>query len=108
MSNLEDSGQNAVLTPKPTSSRSFRKAFGLGAVWWIVVSTVAVAHNPTRRPGIIFGELLGPSLIAAVVSGTVGRLVRTRRTWLLVVAIFLFVWFAVRLTIVVNRMVTGQ
>jgi len=108
MSIQEESGQTTILTARPTSSRSFRKAFGFGVIWWLVVSSLAVAHNHTRRPGIIFGELPGTSLIAAVVAGTVGRVVRTRRTWLVVIAVFLFAWFVLRSLIVVNGMVTGQ
>jgi hypothetical protein len=56
--------------------RSFRKALGLGAVWLLVVSSVAVGHNRTRPPGIISGELLGTNLIAVIVNGTVGQLLR--------------------------------
>jgi hypothetical protein len=64
--------------------------------------------QPYPSAGIIFGELLGTSVVAAIVAETVGRLVRIRRTWFLVVAVFLLVWFAVRFAIVVNHMVTGH
>lgn len=102
MSTQEESGQTTTLTARPSSSRSFRRAFGFGAVGWLVVSSLAVAHNHTRRPGIIFGELLAPVLLRAVVAGNVGRVVRTRRTWPLVIAVFLFAWFVLRFLIVVT------
>jgi len=72
MSTQEESGQTTTLTARPSSSRSFRRAFGFGAVGWLVVSSLAVAHNHTRRPGIIFGELLGTSLIAGCCRGKCG------------------------------------
>lgn len=108
MSNPVENGHQTTLMQKPPSSRPFRKAFGFGAVWWVVVSSVGAVLSHTHRPGIIFGAQLGTSLIAAVVAGTAGRLVRTRRTWPLVVVVFLFVWFALRFFTVVNGMVNGQ
>jgi hypothetical protein len=107
MSGPEDTSRKTVPNPRANSPHSFHNAFGFGAVWWVVVSSIAVAHNRTRPPGIIFGELLGTSLLAAIVAGIAGRLVRTRRPWLLIVAVFLFVWFAARFAIVVNHMITG-
>src|SRR5260370_4334014 len=108
MSNPVENGQQTTLMQKPPSSRPFRKAFGFGAVWWVVVSSVGVVLSHTHRPGIIFGAQLGTSLIAAVIAGTAGRLIRTRRTCLLVGAVFLFAWFTLRFLIVVNGMVTGR
>jgi hypothetical protein len=108
MLNAVENSQQTTLPQKPPSPRPFRKAFGFGMVWWIVVSSVGVALSHTRRPGIIFGAQLGTCLIAAVVAGTAGRLIRTRATWLLVVAAFLFVWFALRFLIIANGIVTGQ
>jgi hypothetical protein len=101
MSNADDNRQKTVMTPKQTSSHSFRRAFAFGAVWWIVVSLVATANNRARSPGFIFGEMLSPSLIAGAVAGTAGHLIRVRSVWLLIGAVFLLVWFAVRLAVVV-------
>ena len=69
---------------------------------------VLISHADEHRVlGVDVLVDAGVGLIAAVVAGTVGRLVRTRRTWLIVVAVFLFAWFALRFLLVVNGMVTG-
>jgi hypothetical protein len=67
------------------------------------VSLVASAHNQNRPPGYIFGQLLMPTVIAAAIAGAAGRLVRTRMLWLLIAAVFLVTWFAIRLLAVVGQ-----
>jgi hypothetical protein len=103
MPDVDNRDDKAVLQ-KPPSRHAFRKAFVFGAVWWLVLSLLAVSHNHTWPPGFIFGELLLPSLIAAVAAGTVGRMMRGRAVWPLVITIFCAVWFLVRFAAVVGSM----
>jgi hypothetical protein len=102
MPDVDNHDDKAVLQ-KPPSRHAFRKAFMFAAVWWLVLSLLAVRHNHTRPPGFIFGELLLPSLIAAVAAGTAGRM-RGRAVWPLVIVVFCLVWFLVRFAAVVGSM----
>jgi hypothetical protein len=92
-------------TPRLGSSHTFRKAFAVGTIWWIVVSLAAAAHNRSHPPGYLFGELLAPSLIAAAIAGAAGRLSRTRRTWFVIISVFLFTWFGIRLLLLLPHLV---
>jgi hypothetical protein len=73
------------ITPRQGSHRSFRVAFAIGAIWWVVISVIATAHNRSHRPGVIAGELLVPSVIASIIAGYAGRLTRSGRRWLVVI-----------------------
>jgi hypothetical protein len=90
-----------VTPQQPHSTRTFRKAFAFGALWWIAFSLVGIGYNHTHPPGYIFGEFLVPSLVGALIAGAVGRIVRVRAVWPLVIAVFLIAWFIVRLAMVV-------
>ena len=97
-----DNRDDKAVLQKPSSRHAFRKAFLFGAVWWLILSLLAVRHSHTRPPGFIFGELLLPSLIAAVAAGTIGRLIRGRAVWPVVIVVFCAVWFLVRFAAVVG------
>lgn len=103
MSHLDDRSQQMNVKPQ-SSSHSFRKAFALGATWWIVASLVASAHNNIHSSGHIFGELLVPSVAAARIAGAAARMTRVRMVWVVIIAVFLAAWFAIRFAAVVGKL----